>query len=108
MCTCWIAYLYMDYRIQKRTFYEEGFNPFDVFKRWRKKDKFVKNNWSEDDKDFIDVETKMTQEETEAIKTLLAQVIEERVKNLDLTDSVEKIDINGQEIDVNVKFNYKD
>jgi len=98
----------MDYRIQKKTFYQDSFSPFYLFKKWRKKDEFVKNNWSDDESDFYDLEDKMTPEEAENLKNLVAQVIEERIKNLDMTDTVEKIDINGHNLELDIKFNYKD
>ena len=108
MCISWIAYLYMDYRIQKKTFYEEGFSPLYLFRKWRKKEKFVSNNWSENDRDFYDVETTITEQEANEIKLLITQAIEEKMKNLDFSDGVEKFAINDDVISIDIKFNEKE
>jgi hypothetical protein len=88
-CLGWIIYLLVDYKIQK-------------------KGRFVKSNWSNNERDFIDVESKITDEEAEELKIIISQLIEERVKELDFSDTTEKFETNDGSLDINIKFNMKD
>ena len=68
----------------------------------------MSNNWSENDRDFYDVETTITEQEANEIKLLITQAIEEKMKNLDFSDGVEKFAINDDVISIDIKFNEKE